>query len=300
MRALVCYYFLFKINLSFIQNLVYLDQIQIMKINAHTKISDIIRHDSRAIEAIASINPHFNKLRNPILRRVLAPRVTVQDAARIGKCRPEDILEKLQCIGFELNGAETAPPEHVSDSGRDLILPAVQAGKVQTLDVRPILEGGTDPFQTIMQQLKTLPEGYALEVVNSFEPTPLIKILGRQGYASWVKTEGEAVHTFFLKTGEAAPESQRKNWLYKVPLDALEAQRASFQGRVRETDVRDLEMPLPMVTILNELEDLPEGHALFVHHKKTPQYLLPELEERGYQVWIADLGEGDVKLLICR
>lgn len=271
-----------------------------MKINAHTRISDIIRHDIRAIDAIASINPHFNKLRNPILRRVLAPRVTVQDAARIGKCHPEDILEKLRQIGFELNGVETPVPEPASDSSRDLILPAVQAGKVQTLDVRPILEAGTDPFQTIMQELKTVPEGYALEVVNSFEPTPLIKILGRQGYASWVKTEGEAVRTFFLKTGEAAPESHRKNWLFRVSLDALEAQRTSFQSRVRETDVRDLEMPLPMVTILNEMEDLPEGHALFVHHKKTPQYLLPELEERGYQVWIADLGEGDVKLLIHR
>lgn len=271
-----------------------------MKVNAQTKISDIIRHDNRAIEAIASINPHFNKLRNPILRRVLAPRVTVQDAARIGKCSPEDILEKLRQIGFELNGVASPSPEPESDSCRELILPAIQAGKVQTLDVRPILEGGTDPFQAIMQQLKTVPEGYALEVVNSFEPTPLIKILGRQGYASWVKTEGEAVHTFFLKTGEAAPESQLKNWLYKVPLDVLEAQRASFLGRVRETDVRDLEMPLPMVTILNELEDLPEGQALFVHHKKTPQYLLPELEERGYRVWIADLGEGDVKMLIHR
>jgi uncharacterized protein (DUF2249 family) len=273
-----------------------------MKISLHTKISDIIRHDIRAIEAIASITPHFNKLRNPILRRVLAPRVTVQDAARIGKCRPEDILEKLRQIGFELNGAEspTPEPDSGSGSGSDLILPAIQTGKVQTLDVRPILEAGTDPFQAIMQKLKTVPDGYALEVVNSFEPTPLIKILGRQGYASWVKTEGEAVHTFFLKTGEAAPESQRKNWLFKVSPDALEAQRASFQGRVRETDVRDLEMPLPMVTILNEMEDLPEGHALFVHHKKTPQYLLPELEERGYQVWIADLGEGDVKLLIHR
>lgn len=55
-----------------------------MKINRQTKISAIIRHNSAAIEAI---NPHFNKLRNPILRKVLAPRVTVEDAALIGGCK---------------------------------------------------------------------------------------------------------------------------------------------------------------------------------------------------------------------
>jgi hypothetical protein len=38
-----------------------------------------------------------------------------------------------------------------------------------------------------------------------------------------------------------------------------------------------------MVTILNELEALPQGHALYVHHKKMPQYLLPELEERRFK-----------------
>ena len=53
-----------------------------------------------------------------------------------------------------------------------------------------------------------------------------------------------------------------------------------------------------MVTILKELEELKENEALYVHHKKVPQYLLPELVERNFKTWIADVGENNVKLLI--
>ena len=63
-------------------------------------------------------------------------------------------------------------------------------------------------------------------------------------------------------------------------------------------DVRDLEMPLPMVTILKELEELKEGNVLYVHHKKIPQYLLPELAERNFKTWIAEVDDENVKLLI--
>ncbi len=272
-----------------------------MKIDSQTKISAIIKHNSDAIEAIASINPHFNKLRNPILRRVLAPRVAVEDAARIGGCSEQDILDKLRAIGFE--AGEVAPSQSGGESPpgyHSQVMAAVQAGRVRTLDVRPILEGGADPFQTIMNELKSVPDGQALEVVNSFEPAPLIKILRQKGYGSFTEEKGGAVHTYFLKTGPAQEKKGGREWLFRVSPEALNDQKAAFGHRCREVDVRDLEMPLPMVIILNELGNLSEGGALFVHHKKTPQYLLPELEERGYKAWIAELGEGNVKMLIHR
>ena len=86
----------------------------------------------------------------------------------------------------------------------------------------------------------------------------------------------------------------------KVSLSDLEEQRYNFKPPFRELDVRSLEMPMPMVTILRELEDLPEGEALFVHHKKVPQFLLPELEAKGMSVLISELGQDNVKLLIHR
>ncbi len=270
-----------------------------MKINSQTKISAIIKENKEAIEAIASINPHFNKLRNPVLRRVLAPRVTVQDAARIGKCEVEVMLQKLAAIGFEveMDQPAAAAPAAAPESPQP-VTAAIEAGRVRVLDVRPILAGGADPFRHIMDTLKEVPEGHALEVVNSFEPAPLIKILKSKGYASMVKTEGGVVHTFFIKTSGPVESAPSGAWLFQTTPDEFEKEKAKFTGRIAEVDVRDLEMPLPMVTILNELGSLPHGHALFVHHKKVPQYLLPELEERRFKTWVAELGEGNVKLLI--
>jgi len=65
-----------------------------------------------------------------------------------------------------------------------------------------------------------------------------------------------------------------------------------------ELDVRHLEMPMPMVTILESLETLKEGEALFVHHQRLPQFLLPELENRRY-IWASKVvDEGNTKLII--
>lgn len=57
-------------------------------------------------------------------------------------------------------------------------------------------------------------------------------------------------------------------------------------------------MPLPMLTILEALENLPEDKALFVYHKRIPVFLLPELAERKFDYRIKEISDGEVHLLI--
>ena len=66
-----------------------------MKISSNTKISDVFRENKDAIDIIASINDHFKKFKNPVLRKVLASRVTIKEAANIGNISPNEILRKL-------------------------------------------------------------------------------------------------------------------------------------------------------------------------------------------------------------
>lgn len=54
-----------------------------------------------------------------------------------------------------------------------------------------------------MWALKILPGRQGLEIINSFKPTPLIKILRKKGYGSCTKEEGGAAYTYFLKVAEA-------------------------------------------------------------------------------------------------
>lgn len=269
-----------------------------MKINRSTKISEIIKNNKEAIDVIAAINPHFKKLKNPVLRKVLAPRVSIEDAARIGKCKVEDFFSALASIGFEIEYIDKESPAITSDENTE-IQQAISFGKVKRLDVRPVLERGADPFKIIMDEIQSLPNGFVLEVVNSFEPTPLIKILNKKGYTSFISRNNEVISTFFLKAGELKQETKTsQSLIYYVPMVKLEQEKERFAALCKEMDVRDLEMPLPMITILNELEELQLGQALFIHHKKVPQYLLPELEERKVKTWISEIDDGNVKLLI--
>lgn len=67
---------------------------------------------------------------------------------------------------------------------------------------------------------------------------------------------------------------------------------------MQTVDVRNLEMPKPMMTILELIEKLPQGNALFVFHKRIPVFLLPELKNRGFDFRIKEINENQVHLLI--
>ncbi|NUM50637.1 MAG: DUF2249 domain-containing protein [Flavobacteriales bacterium] len=272
-----------------------------MKINKHSNIAKIIKHNKAAIEAIVSINPHFNKLKNPVLRAVLAPRITIEDAAKVGKCKISDFFEKLKPLGFEIEHEEIS--ENINSNSSSHTIPtilknAIEKNKIYELDVRPSLAKGTDPFNLIMQTLKEVPDDTALKIINTFEPIPLIKILNHKGYFSFVETINDIVYTYFIKTNQPVSDTTLKGIIKKVSTEEFETEKNKFLKKLKEIDVREMEMPMPMVSILSELEKLEKAEALFVHHKKIPQYLLPEIEDRNYTVLILEIEEGNVKLLI--
>jgi len=165
------------------------------------------------------------------------------------------------------------------------------------LDVRPSLASGVDPFNLIMDKLNELNDKQQLLIINTFEPIPLLNILKGKGYQyeTTRPTDG-VVHTLLFKVENIEKEVEvktvdKKDWSFE---DALKA----FEGKMTEVDVRHLEMPLPMVTILEEVEKIGGSEALFVHHKKLPQYLIPELENRGFAFVTNEIDDQNIKLII--
>ncbi|MDO6391002.1 DUF2249 domain-containing protein [Pontibacter sp. BT731] len=272
-----------------------------MELSATTRISTILRENPAAIEAIVSINKHFEKLRNPVLRKVLASRVTIADAARIGKCRVEDFYEKLEPLGFSIASKPTHNKRAIPMEADVLEKPAFMANLSQeniiVLDVRDTIAKGDDPFLQIMDAVNKLSTEQVLCIVNTFEPIPLIAIVRPKGFAYYTETLGpNLVKTYFKKQSvgekvEAISAASEENF------DDL---LARYSGKLQQIDVRQMEMPQPMVSILSALETLPEGEALYVHHRKVPQFLLPQLTERGFKVSIEEVGPNEVYLLLYR
>lgn len=57
-----------------------------------------------------------------------------------------------------------------------------KAQATKTLDVRPDLERGDEPFVRIMEAAATLSTGEIMVVIAPFEPVPLYGVLGQQGF----------------------------------------------------------------------------------------------------------------------
>lgn len=268
-----------------------------MTINANTKIATLLKSNPNALEAIVSISPKFIKLRNPLLRKVIAGRTNIMMASKLGGCSVDDFFNKLQPLGFEVDKTTIAlHNEDEEENPIPLFLKNIQHTKIIELDVRPVIESGKDPLNIIVQKVKALQTGDVLKIINSFKPTPLMHLLGKQGFESYAETiSNELVNTYFYKkTGKPATiETKQTDW--SKGWDEI---LSRFNKKLETIDVRALEMPLPMHTILEALETLPADKALFVFHKRIPVFLLPELEQKKFSYRIKEINHAEVHLLI--
>lgn len=82
---------------------------------------------------------------------------------------------------------------------------AQQTVDLTTLDVRPMLAAGEEPFDAILGAARAVPTGGVLEIVAPFEPAPLYAVLGGMGFAHRTEPlEGGAFAVRFTQTGVTA------------------------------------------------------------------------------------------------
>lgn len=266
-----------------------------IKINSNTKISTLLKAHPNALETIISISSKFNKLRNPLLRKLMASRTSIAMASKVGGVEINQFFEKFKTLGFEIEENNNTDKKSNTTQTLPLFIKNSTKENILELDVRPIIHSGNDPFNTILDTVKKLQKGNILKLINSFEPAPLIPILKNKGFDAFIEqVNEELVITYFYKkdnTTFSEPEisNHSNNW---------QSILNSFSNNLVTIDVRNLEMPLPMLTILEELEKLPTDKALFVYHKRIPVFLLPELKERNFEFRTNEIKDGEVHLLI--
>jgi uncharacterized protein (DUF2249 family) len=238
-------------------------------ITGGTTIARLLEQHPELVNFLASYHPHFAKLRSGLLRRVMAPRVTVDQAARMAGVPAETLLAALRRAAGDTEPAASGitPPEP------DVVAtqPAgLAARRPVHVDVRDDIGCGEEPFGRIMAAVKALGDEETLVLRAPFEPLPLYDVLGRRGFAHW--TERHAADDWSV-------------WFYRDP--KVEVRRPAAGGTAPLPDalildVRGLEPPLPMVRVLERLDGLAEGAQLEVIHERRPLFLYPQLDERGF------------------
>jgi uncharacterized protein (DUF2249 family) len=265
-----------------------------MTINADTKIASLLKQNPGALNAIISINPRFEKLRNPLLRKLMAARTSISMACKISGNSTQEFYSKLAPLGFEID-EKSEPDKSEERPALHTLFNTIKQEDVHELDVRPIIDAGNDPLRLITDKVKSLPKGGVLKIINSFEPTPLILLLQKQGFEYYADAvHDQLIETYFYKKDDAEV-------LLNERVSATEDWKAyvqKFSNKIQTIDVRNLAMPMPMLAILEALDNLPSDTALFVYHKRIPVFLLPELKERKFDYRIKEISDGQVHLLI--
>lgn len=124
-----------------------------------------------------------------------------------------------------------------------------------TLDVRPLLAQGIEPFNAIVEAKQRLQPGQILVLRAPFEPVPLYEIFRSEGYQVEAKQQGE--HGWEVRF---IPES------------------TSDQAE-REMDLRFLEPPAPLQKALEGVRSLGRDERLTLHTRFRPVHLFEQIDE---------------------
>ena len=169
---------------------------------------------------------------------------------------------------------------------------------LQTLDVRPILKAGGEPFPEIMNAIAALESGQGLRVLATFKPVPLFSIMQKKGYAHSEKELGSGDWEIVFEPGAnasvAAPSTQPVAAAAKSEQDDA----SGWPAPSRSLDNRGLMPPEPMVITLEAIESMAAGEVLEAWFDREPLLLYPELRTRGHQTDCEKRGPSEYRVLI--
>lgn len=208
-------------------------------------------------------------------------------------------------------------------------------GKRVELDVREQLRNKQEPFQLIMDTVKTLQKGDTFVLHATFKPTPLLGLMKVKGFTHeleqlekdhWVVTfrhksnkeenaeDGSAAGETAAPAGagqasanassqpgaaaNAAGNNASSTSDAAANADGENAQPPQAAGKVYELDNRGLEPPNPMIRTLNKLEQAKPGDIVRIHNDRVPMFLIEELNTLGYPFEVEEQPDGSAKVAI--
>jgi uncharacterized protein (DUF2249 family) len=257
-------------------------------ITADTNLGRLLDEHPGLVEVLAGCHAHFTRLRNRMLRRLMAPRVTVGQAAAVAGVPVADLVATLRrAIGEPVEAATPAAPPVPAAPPAGPRPAALDRLRSVEVDVRDDIARGEEPFARIVAAARALGAAEALVIRAPFEPVPLYDVLGRRGLAHWTEQLAADDWRVWFHRGASAP----------APVPVAPARTPADAATL---DVRGLEPPLPMVRVLERLDALEPGAALTVLHERRPMFLYPQLDARGFRHETDEPEPGLVRIVIRR
>jgi len=177
-----------------------------LPIHPETRIGELLDAYPGIDDALIQWVPAFSKLKNPILRKTVARVATLEQAARIGGIRTQDLVRKLR----DFTGQPATPGggcAHHDHSRLSVEIPSQrpdwlrEASVTHTVDADAMLQMGEHPIGRIRQLAASSPPGGIVLLTSTFLPAPLIDTLAQAGFAVYTEQPDPGRHrTYFCRT----------------------------------------------------------------------------------------------------
>lgn len=175
-----------------------------MRVPPDMKIRKVLEINDAILNTVVGLTPEFERLRNPILRKAMSNRITVEQAARIAGLPLAKVLfilnlaagEDPSTIAEELKTlpetAFEAEPVNLPQKQLELQNLADDHPSIRFLDLMPFDERQEDPLPTILKELVALKdEKQILLIRHPFDPIPLRDLALKFGFLSWAEQRSQ-------------------------------------------------------------------------------------------------------------
>ena len=163
-----------------------------IQVNASSKLSAALKLHPDVLAYIVSLNPHdFKRLHNPLMRKLMPPRITLARIAQMTQTPILDLLERIhETAQMPLTDAERRELTSQLEARQTASLPISPAAPpawtrqdiaavVDLLEIDERLDA--DPMPPISRTLKHVAPGDVVLVKHKWEPQPLYDIWSTRG-----------------------------------------------------------------------------------------------------------------------
>ncbi len=178
-------------------------------VDENSRLSKALSLHPDVLDYIVSLNPHdFQRLHNPLMRRLMPPRISILRVAKITKTPVTDILARIHEIAGEPLSEEDRrqiaarteftepddetpieePPDWTSEEPKEV---------VDLLDSDERLDA--DPMVPIQQALKRCGPGEFILIKHKWEPQPLYDIWDKQGIQHFALQQSSDLWCIFVR-----------------------------------------------------------------------------------------------------
>jgi hypothetical protein len=179
--------------------------------NGNTRLSQALNSHPDVLELIVSLNPHdFQRLKNPALRKLMSPRISLKRVAHMAGISEADLLGRIHRLTGD---ASAAPPESdgapvpASPRERPDWLAGIGDDDIAWIDVIQLDDTQGDPLPTIIAAWKAMEPGDTMGIMHRWEPQPLYDVWAKVGLQFYSQRVAPDLWRIYLHKPAADPEA---------------------------------------------------------------------------------------------